>query len=120
MMDIKLYILKNTGLLVISVRILGDADAPDLPAKVKDLISNGIKNIILDLSTAKAINSIGIGTLLECLSAVEKVSGKLKLADVSDKIMEILNRTEVSRLFNIYDSVDSALVDSHPDPGENY
>jgi len=118
-MDIKLYIIKNTGLLVLSVQILGDADAPDLAAKVKDLISNGIKNVILDLSAAKAINSIGIGTLLECLSAVARVHGELKLAAVSDKIMEILNRTEVSRLFNIYDTVDSALVASHADSGEH-
>jgi len=115
-MTIEVYIIKNVGILVISAQIFGAPEATEVPDKVKNLISNGIKNIILDLSAAKAINSVGIGTLLECLSSVKRAGGELNLAAVSDKIMEILQRTEVKQLFDIFESVEAALFSIQNNP----
>jgi anti-sigma B factor antagonist len=108
--NVYIYTKHNIGVLEISAHILGDTDAPYLEAQVKDLIAKGIKNFILDLAAVRLINSIGIGTMMACMTSVKRAEGVLKLSTVSEKISDIMTLMGIDQLFEIYEDREDAVA----------
>ena len=90
---------------------LGNQESQYLCDIVKEQISKKIFNLVLDLKSIKSINSIGIGIILSCWTSLSRTGGKLKLARVSGKVLNMLKLTEVDSVIEIYDNLENA-VDS--------
>lgn len=108
--NVYIYTKNNIGVLEISAQIVGDQDVPRLEAVVKDLITKGIKNFILDFAAVKLINSIGIGTIMACMTSITRVRGELKLSSVTEKITETLTMMGIYQLFEIYENLEEAVT----------
>jgi len=111
-MKIKVFIYtkNNIGVLEISVKILGDPDADNLPLQVKDLITKGVRNFIFDFTDVKSINSMGIGNIMMCMASIKTVGGQLKLAAVAKKIIDTFVLMEIEQLFEIYEDIEGAVA----------
>ena len=109
-MDLKQSIKGNVAILSISVKMMGDTESQQLHEKVKIILEKGVTNIVLDLNNVRLINSIGIGLIMACWSSVEKAGGQLKLANVGEKVYDVLTITELDQFFENYDSVETALT----------
>lgn len=86
-----------------------DADARALSEKVKELINTGIRKIILDLGGINLMNScFGLGIIASCWGNMNRVQGKLVIANPSPKVKKLLEITKLNQVFSIYPSVEEA------------
>ncbi len=90
--------------------VLGGPEANEYSDTIKKFLSEGKKNIVIDLGEVKFMNSSGLGMLISGLTTVNKENGKLKLANVEEKIHSLLVITKLVTIFESYPSVEEALA----------
>lgn len=95
-------ILKISGIMV-------DINAMRLNEKVKSLLAEGAKKIVLDLSEVKLMNSsFGLGIITACWASVNRAGGKMTIANPSAKVTQLLKITKLDQILEISDSVELA------------
>lgn len=109
-MKIKEKIEGDVAILIVSGNMMGGPETASLHEKVKSLMSDGIKKMVIDLSKVKWMNSSGLGVLMSCWGSLRKEGGNLKLANVSEKIDSLLMITQLVQFFETYETVDRALA----------
>ena len=90
--------------------ILGGPDAIKLQEQIKELINEGQKKILLDLSSVHRINSSGIGVLISSLTSARNAGGELKLLGVNKHIENLLTITRLITVFEHYSKLDDAIA----------
>jgi anti-anti-sigma factor len=91
-------ILKISGMMV-------DADAMTLNDKVKSLVVQGTKNIVIDLSEVKLMNScFGLGIITACWACVNRSGGNMTIANPSPKVSQLLKITKLDQILEIVDT----------------
>ena len=76
---------------------------------VREVLKNGGKKIVLNLSEVNYIDSSGIGELVSTYTTVTNQSGQLKLLNLTKKIQELLQITKLLTVFSVYDSEQKAI-----------
>jgi anti-sigma B factor antagonist len=98
---------------VVLIEAVGRLTLTDGHTKLRDLIhvlsGTGTKKFILNLARVEFIDSFGIGELARTYSVIRQAGGELKLADVSPKVLEVLEISRLNTLFAIYSADDAAL-----------
>jgi|SRR3989304_5942791 len=89
--------------------VMGGEDTKDFNDLLHKMIDAGKKNIVLDLSGVKFMNSSGLGMLISGLTTMKKAGGLLKLAGTTEKIESLLIITKLITIFESFDSVDEAV-----------
>jgi anti-sigma B factor antagonist len=99
------------GVIVVEVKgdITGGPDAIKLQDKIKELINEGQKKIVLDISHVHRINSSGIGVLISSLTSAKNAGGDLKLYGVNKHIENLLTITRLITVFEHYEDKDEAI-----------
>ena len=87
---------------------LGRGDV-GLGDKVRSLIQQGYKNVLLDLSGASYMDSSGLGELVHVYATVKNKGGALKLVGLTKRIADLLTITKLVTVFETYDTEASAL-----------
>ena len=77
---------------------------------IRALTSAGEKNILLNLSNVTVIDSSGLGELVASYASVERNGGALKLANLSDRFIELITITKLYTVFDIFDNEADALA----------
>jgi len=85
----------------ISGRIVLGEESASLRDLIRDLLSQGRKQILLNLSAVDHIDSAGLGSLVGASASVRKQGGELKLVDLPDKIVDIMQITKLYTVFEI-------------------
>ena len=80
---------------------LGEASST-LRETVRDLISKGQKNILLNLGDVTYIDSSGIGELVSSFTSVSNQGGKLKLLNLQKKVHDLLQITKLYTVFEVH------------------
>lgn len=84
---------------------------------LRDLVTGGNRNILLNLQNVKMIDSSGLGTLVGGYTTVETNGGQLKLVNLTDKASELMTITKLYTVFDVFDD-EQAAVNSFPKAGE--
>lgn len=100
----------------ISTRQVGDVTVVDLAGRltlgeatsklrelIRELISQGKKNILLNMADVSYIDSTGLGELVSAYVHVSNNGGKLKLLNVAKRIEDLL---QVTKLYTVFESFD--------------
>ncbi|MFP4370576.1 MAG: STAS domain-containing protein, partial [Candidatus Kapaibacterium sp.] len=82
--------------------------ALEFTKELQKLASKNVDYIILDLSKVELMNSSGLGMLVSGLSSMKKNDIRLVLADVPEKVNNLLNMTHLDKVFEIYENVADA------------
>jgi anti-sigma B factor antagonist len=90
-------------------KIMGGPDASLLQDKLYEFIEMDKKKVIVDLSKVEWMNSTGLGILISGYTTLKNNDGKLKLANVTEKIQSLLVITKLVSVFEAYDSIDEAV-----------
>jgi anti-sigma B factor antagonist len=100
------------GVDVIEVKgkIMGGDDFGPLDDKLYALIGKGHTKAVVDLSKCDWINSTGLGRLIHHATTFKNMNGELKLANLTEKIEQIIAITRLSEVFDVADSVDEAIA----------
>ncbi|MBU8871208.1 MAG: STAS domain-containing protein [Gemmatimonadales bacterium] len=109
-MNIKQNPMGDVMVLNLSGKIMGGPDHEKFQTEVKSLISDGHVDILLNMSRVNWVNSTGLGILVSAFHTLKKNGGQLKICEVSDRIDNILNVTQLKLVFETFDSCDEALA----------
>lgn len=89
--------------------VMGGDDTKEFNELLHKLIGEDKKNIIIDLSGVKFMNSSGLGMMISGLTTMKREGGHLKLANVTEKIESLLIITKLITIFETYESIDEAV-----------
>jgi anti-sigma B factor antagonist len=77
---------------------------------VRDLLSKGSKQILLNLGDVTYIDSSGIGELVSAYTTVKNQGGDLKLLNLTKKVHDLLQITKLYTVFDVKDDEASAVA----------
>ncbi len=98
----------NATVISIEGNLMGGPDASNLNDKLVELIEGKKKHVIVDLKGVSVINSSGLGMLIKSVSTMKGAGGDLKIANASDKILELIKITKLTGVLETFDSVADA------------
>jgi len=96
-------------ILDLSGRITLGEGSVTLRDAVKDVLSKGSKNILLNLANVDYIDSSGLGELVSAYTTVKNQGGELKLLSLTAKVHDLLQITKLYTVFDIKDDETSAV-----------
>ena len=99
---------ENITIIALEGSLMGGPDATSLNTQLHDLLNAKSSSIVLDLGGVDFMNSSGLGMLIGSASTVKNAGGTLKLAQASDKIIELIKITKLSPLFEHFPTVKAA------------
>jgi anti-sigma B factor antagonist len=76
---------------------------------ISKLLKQGRKDIVLNLSSLKYLDSSGIGELARVYVTVVKQSGQMKVVGLSSRIEEVLKITQLYQVFPEFPDEEAAL-----------
>ena len=107
------YKTKTEGSLII-FKLIGeliDRDQPKVMMEdIAETLENGTVNILLDLKELRYINSSGLTILINVLTKVNQIGGKLAICNANKKIKELLHITKLLKKFNVCATAEEAIT----------
>ena len=80
-----------------------------LPHVINQILEQGGKKILLNLSDMDYIDSNGLGELVQSLKTSKRVGASLRLLKPQDRVAKTLRLTNLLPLFSVYESEKEAL-----------
>lgn len=109
-MDIKERVVSGVSVLDLSGKIvLGEGDG-QIRDRIKDLLADGQKQILLNLGDVNYIDSAGLGALISSYTTTKRQGGQLKLVNLTKRIQDLLAITKLITVFDTYDNEGQALA----------
>jgi anti-sigma B factor antagonist len=109
-MDIKERVVKGVSILDLSGKIvLGEGDV-QVKERIKDLMADGQRRVLLNLAEVNYIDSAGLGTLISSYTTAKREGGSLKLVNLTKRIQDLLAITKLITVFETFDSEAEALA----------
>lgn len=102
---------ENNGIVILELKgnIMGGDDEAVFYDKLRELIDQNKKKVVLDLAKVEWINSRGLGILISGLTTMRNSGGQLKIARVVEKVKSLLTMTRLITVFDSYETVDEAV-----------
>jgi len=109
-MDIKERVVGGVSVLDLSGKIvLGEGDG-QIRDRIKDLLADGQRKILLNLGEVNYIDSAGLGALISSYTTTKRQGGHLKLVSLTKRIQDLLAITKLITVFDTYDNEAEALA----------
>jgi len=83
--------------------VLGE-ESNSLREKLKSLIAEGKKKIVLNLANIKYIDSAGVGTLVAAHISAKTQGASVRICHLGRKFHEVLQITKLLTVFDVYDT----------------
>jgi anti-sigma B factor antagonist len=77
--------------------------------KVRSLLQQGEKNLIVNLAGVPYMDSTGLGALVHAYATTTRQGGSLKLLNLTTKLQDLLVITKLITIFESYDSEAAAV-----------
>jgi anti-sigma B factor antagonist len=97
-------------ILDLSGRITLGEGSVQLRDAIRDLLSKGSKLILLNLADVNYIDSSGIGELVSAYTTVRNQGGELKLLNLTKKVHDLLQITQLYTVFDVKDDEATAIA----------
>ena len=85
-------------------RIVLGEESNALREKVKALMAEGKKKVVLNMDNITFIDSAGLGTLVAAHHSVKTQGASLRLCHLGSKFQEVLQITKLLTVFDVYNS----------------
>jgi len=89
---------------------LGEGGDAILKDKMRSLVQQGHRNVLLNLGEVSYVDSAGLGEIVQAYATVSKGGGSLKLVNVTKRIKDLLAITKLLTVFETFDSEADALA----------
>jgi len=93
----------------VSGRITLGEGCAQLRELIRDQLTKGNKQVLLNLADVTYIDSSGIGELVSAYTTVSKQGGQLKLLNLTKKVHDLLQITKLYTVFDIHDDEAKAI-----------
>ena len=88
--------------------VLGE-ESNSLREKLKSLLAEGKKKIVLNMANIKYIDSAGLGTLVAAHLSAKTQGASVRLCHLGNKFHEVLQMTKLLTVFDVYDTEAAAV-----------
>ncbi len=88
---------------------LDSTKAPDFKSRFVTLQAEGVKNLIVDLSPVKYIDSSGLSALLVGNRLFSESGGSFVLAGVNDHVMKLVSISQLDKVLDILPTIEEAV-----------
>jgi anti-sigma B factor antagonist len=109
-MNLKMSTRLLDGIVVLdcSGRIIFGEETTALRETVKQLLTE-TRQIVLNLANVNYIDSGGLGTLVGLYTSARNAGGSIKLANLTQRVGDLLQVTKLLTVFDVYDGEDMAV-----------
>src|SRR5580700_4020542 len=97
-----------TSIITLRGKLMLGEEAAQLETLVPELLKNGRKNLVFDLSGVTHIDSTGIGRFIDTYSRLGKVGGQIRLAGATGAVRDSFRVTRLDTVFPFYATVEAA------------
>jgi len=91
-------------------RIVLGEESNALREKIKSLVADGKKKIVLNMDNITFIDSAGLGTLVAAHHSAKAQGAGLKLCHLGTKFQEVLQITKLMTIFDVYNTEAEAVA----------
>jgi anti-sigma B factor antagonist len=91
-------------------RIVLGEESNALREKVKSLLAEGKKKIVLNMDNITFIDSAGLGTLVAAHHSAKSQGASLRLCHLGSKFQEVLQITKLLTVFDVFDTEAAAVA----------
>lgn len=109
-MQIKENIVADVAVITLKGDLIGEPETTKIREKVRSLITDDIKKVVIDLADVAYINSTGLGSLISVLTTLRNAGGDLKLSRVGEKIKSIFVITQLIKVFDTHETVERSVA----------
>jgi anti-sigma B factor antagonist len=84
-----------------------------LRERIEQLVREGHRQILIDMTRLPYVDSTELGRLIRCHLAVRQAGGRVRLCCLSDRMMTLVRVMRLDTVFDIYLSVGEAIAAIH-------
>lgn len=95
-----------------AISLTGSIDATtnqQFEQELTEILSQGVRKVILVLRGIKYINSTGLGTIVKCVDTFREVGGDIKMVGIPTKVIALFEMLGLLALFETYDDLEEAI-----------
>mgnify|MGYP001485717722 CR=1 FL=1 len=89
---------------------LGTASAQLLADKVRSLLQQGQRSILVNLKDVTYMDSAGLGELVQAYATTSRQGGVLKLLHTTSRLHDLLTITKLATVFELHDDESAAVA----------
>ena len=89
--------------------VLGDGSDKTLSDKLRSLVEQGRKQLVLNLGNVSYVDSAGLGAIVHSYATVKNQGGSLKLVNVTGKLRDLMSITKLLTVFETFDDEAAAV-----------
>src|SRR5919201_4615699 len=89
---------------------LGDGGDTILKDKLRSLVQQGHRKLLLNLADVAYVDSAGLGAIVQSYTTVTNQGGSLKLLNVTKRIKDLLTITKLITVFDTYENEAEAIT----------
>jgi len=89
---------------------LGDGGDAILKDKLRSLVQQGQKKLLLNLADVAYVDSAGLGAIVQSYTTVTNQGGALKLVNTTKRIKDLLAITKLLTVFDTFDNEAEAVT----------
>jgi len=103
-------IVPGTVVITLTGKLMMGLESEQIVTLVDELLSQGKRKIIFDLSGVKAIDSTGIGRFISSYNKVGAVDGDLRMAGATGHVFQTFHVSLLDTVFRFFPTLDEALA----------
>lgn len=96
--------------LEVSGKVMGGPDSDKFREVITGLIEEGVKKVLVDLSSVPWMNSSGVGILISAYTSMRNAGAGVKFLNINERVKSILMVTKLLTVFESYYSETDALA----------
>lgn len=87
------------------IRPAGDsivaASVNELRTSLRSLVEGGVRDLVVDLTDVRMVDSSGIGLLISAYNSLRKVGGRLEVIHASAELLELFHTMRMHQHFTV-------------------
>jgi len=77
------------------------ASIPELRTRMRGIVEDGVRELVVDLTDVQMVDSSGIGLLISAYNSLRKVGGRLAVIHASAEILELFQTMRMHQHFSV-------------------
>lgn len=103
---------KEGSLTVVEIEgnMVGGPAADEFRIFIMDLIEDGARSMIFDLSKVRYVASPGAGMIIGTYTTLKNRGGELKLVVSTERVKNLVNLIQLYRIMEVYETLEEAIA----------